>query len=96
MTKARLYFQTPLGYPALEILSRHLTIGVSPELRSELRIGDVSLGIISVGVKGETTWRDEITQGVNIAREKTQSNDMNTGVATFKGVKREQMYVPIH
>ena len=74
MTKARLHFSL-LGYPALEMLSRQLEIGVSPELRNELRIGEVNLGIISVEVKGEAMRGDEVTQNENTEREEKQIND---------------------
>lgn len=52
MTKNRLQFSL-LRYPALEMLSRQLEIGVSLELRNELRIEEVNLGITGVEVKGE-------------------------------------------
>lgn len=84
MTKARLHFSL-LGYPALEMLSRQLEIGVSLELRNKLRIREVNLGIISVEVKGEAMSGDEITQNENIAREEKQINDRTLGIASLKG-----------
>lgn len=84
MTKARLHFSL-LGYPALEMLSRQLEIGISLELRNKLRIREVNLGIISVEVKGEAMSGDEITQNENIAREEKQINDRTLGIASLKG-----------
>lgn len=75
------------------MLSRQLEIGVSLELRNELRTAEVNLGIISVEVKGEAMWGDEITQRGNTAREKKQINDWTLGIVTFKGTGGEKRMV---